>query len=165
MGTNGGFTEEELKHEKTEVFSAVSRSILENPIANRRMFMRVTRLHLELLKDLKSSGVNPRECTELMKAMYLDFPPLSAEVENNDALYSIGNRNNAARIAIRASRLAILNENRKQVVTRAALLEEKAKRAAQENKKGAEEPGENEWEVVDGMDELNSSASGMDMAA
>eukprot|EP00804_Cyclotella_cryptica_P019341 CCRYP_006175-RA/>CCRYP_006175-RA protein AED:0.14 eAED:0.15 QI:0/0.5/0.66/1/0/0/3/1736/345 len=165
LGTDGGFTEEELKDEKNKIFASLSRLIRGNRMKDRRrrgsmLFM--TELQLGLLKNLKRSGVNKQECAELIKTMYLDLPPLSVEMEDNEPIYLMAKRKPAARLAEKAARLAKREEKKNKL---AARMEETTENASQENGNNAKEPAESEWEVVDGMYEVNTSVAGMDMVA
>jgi hypothetical protein len=56
--------------------------------------MMETRLHLdlEILKDLKSSGIRPGKCNELMKDMYMGLPPFLIIEEIVDSFLDLRER-------------------------------------------------------------------------
>jgi hypothetical protein len=179
--TSNSFTEEKLSAEKKEIFEALSRLVLVNTIKNRQVLSHETKLHFELLKDLKRSNIYPQECDELIATMYLKLPPLSAGIGDTESVYSLAKRKKAARLAKRegknkkaTARMEQLHERARKKVARlakhkerkedaAGLAEQKSKRADQENENNSTEPAETGWEVVDEMDEVNASVAGFDM--
>jgi hypothetical protein len=145
-----GFTQDEIKSEKTKIFAALPPFAPVIAKTNRVDIME-TKLRLQILQDLKKSNVFTRQCTKMMKAMYIGMAPLKV-VEAS----IIGAKNRKAnRLARKAARLDEQDANKKNVAAQTDL--------KMDDKVGNEKPIDEGWEVLDGMDDVNASVAGISM--
>ncbi|KAL3775987.1 hypothetical protein ACHAWO_003952 [Cyclotella atomus] len=145
-----GFTQDEIKSEKTKIFAALPPFAPVIAKTNRVDIME-TKLRLQILQDLKKSNVFTRQCTKMMKAMFIGMAPLKV-VEAS----IIGAKNRKAnRLARKAARLDEQDANKKNVAAQTDL--------KMDDKVGNEKPIDEGWEVLDGMDDVNASVAGISM--
>jgi hypothetical protein len=141
VGEYGGFTVEEAKDEKIQIFNALPHLVVANATKKRQLVMMETKLRMEILKDLKKSGVFPRKCIKLMQDLYAGLPSLLSNVDIGNA-----KKKQSRGMAKRAVRIANRDGGKKA--------------AAQSCAKKVDD----EWEVLDGMDEVSASVANIDMA-
>eukprot|EP00956_Cyclotella_meneghiniana_P020853 scaffold37311_cov24-Cyclotella_meneghiniana.AAC.1 len=163
LNEHGGFTENEKKVEKTKLYEVLPKLIPANAIKNRHLFMMETKLRMEILKDLKHSGVRPDKCSKLMKDMYLGLPPLVSmeDMESSFAVEKKGKRF-ANRMAKKAARVAKPGEKKQAMQSRLRRPDIIDAKAANADVSQTVNEAEAEWEV---LDLVNASVESMNVAA
>ena len=163
LNEHGGFTENEKKVEKTKLYEVLPKLIPANAIKNRHLFMMETKLRMEILKDLKHSGVRPDKCSKLMKDMYLGLPPLVSmeDMESSFVAEKKGKRF-ANRMAKKAARVAKPGEKKQAMQSRLRRPDIIDAKAANADVSQTVNEAEAEWEV---LDQVNASVESMNVAA
>ena len=166
IGTNDS-DDKFVKSAKFHIFVALPHVIPAGAVKNRHLYMKESKLHFEILKDLKSSGIRPRQCAKLMKNVYLAMPPLVG-VQDIEFIYK-DKKNKAARAATRAERKkktatdvkfdlnTLLTSN---VMETAGVSQIEKKIVPAE---AAEVSSDADWHVVDGIEEVSTSIAEIDM--
>ena len=160
LNEHGGFTEDEKKVEKAKLFEVLPALNPVNAIKHRDLMMVETKLRMEILKDLKSSGVRPNKCSKLMKDMYLGLPPLVSMGDKESNCDVKKGKRFANRMAKKAARVAKPGE--KKLAMQCGLGPGIDALAADAKVSQTADEDEAEWEV---LDQVNASVESMKVAA
>ena len=153
-GDDGGFAEDEMRAEKTKIFQSLH-YVAPAACKNRHLAMMETKIRLDILKDLKKSNVCVNRCTKMMKNMYLTMPPLMNGEGVGCTFLHINNKK-AQRMVKKAARIARREEKKKSGASQSIKTDGVFEKEA---------TTEDEWEVLDEMEEVNDSVAGMDVGA
>lgn len=151
----GGFDNDEMKAEKIKIFQSLS-TVASSSCKNRHLVMMETKIRFDILKDLKKADVHTSRCVKMMKDMYIGLPPLMG-IDDVSPINMTVNHKKVERMAKKAARNARRGEKKKSASV--PLMNADNETADKDS------PAEDEWEVLDEMEEVNDSVASMKMKA